>query len=136
MEIEVDLLISTPRYDRVSGNVGIGQISGERRKSERIPLRSRAAVGLEDNQVFRGHTTDISEGGLSVIIPTSMKKGQSCKVLLTVIDKEHAVTITGFGIAANCACTKDGFRVGMTFEGSDDHNKQLIAKLIEDRKPR
>lgn len=103
----------------------------EQRKSPRKPLRREVSIGNTCHGIVRGHTLDISKGGLSVMVPMALAINSSCAIRFELFVDGTLLRVAGNGRVVNCSCAgMEGFRVGMKLKVQDPHLQMLLDDFI------
>lgn len=101
------------------------------RLTKRKPLRSRALIGIPGKSAIRGNVVDVSEGGLSMVLPIAPDIGIECSVFFTIMLDGKIITVSGYGKVLNCVCSSsEGFRIGMKFHTQDPQAQNALQKLL------
>jgi hypothetical protein len=104
----------------------------EQRKSPRKPLKRSVSVGTHAQGIVRGHTCDISMGGLSVMIPVALAVDTLCAIRFDLFIDGNLVRISGAGKVAYCSCSGlDGFRIGLRFMPQDAKSQTQLNTFLE-----
>ena len=103
----------------------------DRRAAPRKILSVRAKLGLPGNKTLTGQTVDVSETGMSVVIPFELRPGQECTISLDLsacgVDSEIQI------VGRACYCVKSGpenFRTGMQFVQLTPETKAFITAML------
>lgn len=103
----------------------------EQRKRPRKPMRRQVSVGDTYRGIVRGHTLDMSEDGLSVMLPVALAVNSSCAVRFELFVDGNLVRVAGAGKIVHCSCVgMEGFRVGMRFNVQDPHVQPLLSEFL------
>lgn len=104
----------------------------ERRASPRKRLQCRVTIGLGAGKIVQGYTTEISIGGLGILIPTALSVGELCGIRFDLMVNGEAFKILGTAKVANCSCSGlDGFRVGMQLTVRDPRALQAVTEYLQ-----
>jgi hypothetical protein len=103
----------------------------DRRRTKRLPLRTRALVGIPGQSAIRGQIVEVSTDGLSVALPIAPDIGSVCTLFFTLMFEGRLIALSGPGKVTHCTCTSsEGFRVGMTFHPQDPQAQEALHKLL------
>lgn len=104
----------------------------ERRKSLRKRLHRRVSVGQSQGTNMQGHTVEISNGGLALLLPSALASGEVCAIRFDMPVNGEMLRIAGVGTVVNCSLSGfDGFRVGMRFAVRDQRAIQAINEYLQ-----
>lgn len=95
------------------------------RRWRRFKVEVRVRVLLGDRAGVFGQGSDISEGGMSLFIPAELKVGQTitCDLQLPYCTEKIKLR----AVVRN----RNGFRYGVEFSGTSDHEKSLITRVCK-----
>lgn len=98
----------------------------------RKTLRCRAKVAVLDKPSLDAWTTDISQGGISLMVPDSINPGQYCVIKFETGINEKAMLFSAIARAVYTVCSSSGeYRTGFQFHDLSAANADFIAALKE-----
>lgn len=104
----------------------------EQRRSPRKPVRQKVSIGSTGHGIIRGHTIDISVGGLSIMIPMALPLDSLCAVRFDLFVEGSLVRFAGTGQVAHCSCVgMQGFRIGMKFKLQDPNLQSHLNTFLD-----
>ena len=103
----------------------------DQRRNPRKPLRLKVSLGTARNGIVQGQTRDISQDGLSVIIPVSLANNMVCAVRFEVLVDGQVVRFSGHGKVIHCSLAgMEGFRIGMKLHLDDAKMQASLEKFM------
>ena len=107
----------------------------EVQRATRYPLHGRAQVALPSQTIVAGHTVDISEGGVCLLLNDRISVPAPCTIRFEMCIKGQVHIITAqvksvYGVFAS----QGGFRAGFEFKDSDQ-NRTALIKSLAGKKP-
>jgi hypothetical protein len=103
-------------------------MADERRQFPRIPMRVAAEVRFTSWQVYSLiYTINISQGGMSIELPSEAKKGDELRIRLR---PPTGLPVELDAVVRHCTPHKSQFTVGVQFTALDGPTKQAIEASI------
>jgi c-di-GMP-binding flagellar brake protein YcgR len=103
----------------------------ETRSAARKMLRCAAVIMLPGGAALRGRTSDISIGGVSLIVTDQLPADQICKLVLDTVLNGRTVRFTvDSKVVYSILSGTDGYRTGVQFLSMDAANKKLLEELL------
>lgn len=117
-------------YDKIDQKTK--QNTMDSREDRRKILRVRATVQIGD-VVEEVHTHDISESGLSLLLPFPSKVGTQAQIGFSLFQEGRLKTITLTAKAIHCTLSSDLFRTGYTYTGISPDHRKIVATYCNER---
>lgn len=121
-------VIDNPSDTKVQYGPHPGQL--ERRAHKRLPLRSRALIGVPGNAAIRCQTVDFSAAGLGILSPIKLTPGEECCAFFTLELNEQLAPISTQAKVVNCVKFEEGYRVGLRLCIADRATRILIDQFL------
>lgn len=99
-------------------------------RAVRHPIHGRAQVALPDNQVLKGRTVDIAEGGICLLLDDQIPSGVTYLLRFELFAKgKPNVLIAKAKLVYGVFASQGGFRAGFQFAEEDTQRLALIKSL-------
>jgi c-di-GMP-binding flagellar brake protein YcgR len=107
----------------------------ERRQSERLPLRVPVTCILTDGRGFKGHSADISTGGMSLFGPANLPAGTELKLSFPLPGSAEGLLNCRSKVIQSVFDSRTGqFRVGVQFVAAPESLVKTISAHIRSRR--
>ncbi len=107
----------------------------DRRQSERLPLRVPVTCILNDGRGFKGHTADISTGGMSLYGQANLPVGTELRLSFPLPGSADGLLNCKSRVIQSVLDSRTGqFRIGVQFIGAPESLVKTISSHIRSRR--
>lgn len=107
-----------------------GASNTDRRDEPRKPYRVRAFLELGNDLHLAGKTVDLSQSGISLLLPQALRPGSACLLRFSVFIEGSLEVIRARVEVANCVFLSADVRVGCRFVELDSSSKHALGLLM------
>lgn len=110
-------------------DLGQHSVGKNTRQTLRKPLRCRAQVLLPTGALLQGQTTDISTGGVTIVVAEPISLGSACKMRLELFVNGSPIPFEVIGVVITCICSNQAYRIGFRFQSLDSQQFAVLEKI-------